>query len=42
MLQDRLNSLAIIAIENDISRKIDFEDIINDFAVKKARKVDLY
>lgn len=41
MLQDRLNSLAIIAIESDISKKIDFSDIITDFARKKARKADL-
>ena len=42
MLQDRLNDLAILSIENDLTRKVDFSDVINAFAVKKARKVNIF
>ncbi|KAF0710596.1 Uncharacterized protein FWK35_00036342, partial [Aphis craccivora] len=38
--QARLNHLSIISIENKIARQINYEDIINDFASKKARKVN--
>ena len=37
MTQERLN-LAIMSIESDILRQIDFTDF-NDFAVAKSRKV---
>ncbi|KAL4091733.1 hypothetical protein QTP88_026380 [Uroleucon formosanum] len=37
--QARLNHLSILSIENKIARQINYEDIINDFAAKKARKV---
>lgn len=40
MGQDRLNSLAIISIENEIANSIKYEDIIEDFANSKARKMD--
>lgn len=36
--QDRLNSLGILSIENQLASKINFNDIIHDFAKKKARK----
>ena len=39
--QDRLNNLAILAIERDIGRQQDFDDILHDFATRKARKVKL-
>jgi len=39
--QARLNHLSIISIENKIARQINYEDIINDFAAKKARKVNI-
>ncbi|KAL4107535.1 hypothetical protein QTP88_017867 [Uroleucon formosanum] len=38
--QARLNHLSILSIENKIARQINYEDIINDFAAKKARKVN--
>lgn len=41
MNQDRLNSLAIISIESDIAKCIDYDDIIDEFATQKARKRDL-
>ena len=41
MSQDRLNGLAILSIENDLARGIDYDDIIRDFATKKAKRVVL-
>ena len=41
MTQERLSSLALLSIESDLLRKLDFADIINDFARCKARKVSL-
>ena len=41
MLQDRLNSLAILSIECDEARNLNFEDILKDFAEQKARKISL-
>ena len=38
MTQDRLNDLAFLSIESEVTRKIDFTDIIDLFAMKKARK----
>lgn len=38
--QDRLNSLSIISIENEIANTINYEDIIEDFANSKARKMN--
>ena len=42
MHQDRLNHLAIIAIERDLSRKQNFDTILHDFAARKARKVRFF
>ncbi|XP_047140388.1 zinc finger MYM-type protein 1-like [Hydra vulgaris] len=39
MLQDRLNSLSMLSIEQDIAENLDFSSLIRDFADKKARKV---
>lgn len=36
MLQDRLNGLAMIAIENELLESVEFEDLIDDFASKTA------
>ena len=41
MTQERLNDLAILSIESELTRKIDFSSVINTFALKKARKVNL-
>lgn len=39
MSQERLPSLAMLSIESDTTAKIDFDEIIDDFAGMKARKV---
>lgn len=36
--QDRLNALAVLCIEAELTSAIDFGDIIDDFAKQKARK----
>lgn len=41
MSQERLNDLAILSIENEIARTIDYSDIIDEFAKMSARKVNL-
>ena len=38
MGQDRLNDLAILSIEHDIARKVDFNTVIDNFASQRARK----
>ena len=35
---ERLNGLAILCIENDMLEKIEFENIIDDFASQNARR----
>ncbi|WCJ43743.1 hAT family dimerization domain [Euphorbia peplus] len=42
MLQERLNGLALIAIENDLLENIAYEDLVDDFASKKARRRALF
>ena len=39
MNQGRLTYLSLLSMENDILHEIDFKDIIDMFAAKKARKV---
>ena len=39
MGQERLSGLAVLSIENEATKNIDFDDVINDFAALKARKV---
>ena len=39
MTQDRLTDLAVLSIESEIARTVDFDDIIHYFANLKARKV---
>ena len=41
MCNDRLSHLSLMSIEADILREINFEDLINEFARKKTRKVSL-
>ena len=36
--QDRLSDLAMMSIENDILREINFQETISDFAMRKSRK----
>lgn len=38
MSRDRLCSLAMLSIESQLAKKLDFKDLINDFASKKARR----
>lgn len=38
MAQERLSGLAILSINHKISHDISYNDIINDFASRKARK----
>ncbi len=35
---DKLSSLALMSIERDITQKLDYEDVINEFVSKKLRK----
>ena len=39
--QEKLNWLALMSIESDVLRSVDFRDIIKDFANSKARKVSI-
>ncbi|KAK9683264.1 hypothetical protein RND81_10G127500 [Saponaria officinalis] len=39
MSQDRLNGLAMISIERDMVKHLDYESLMNDFAEKKANRV---
>ena len=39
--QERLVDLAIIGIESDLSRQVDFNEIIDSFASEKALKIPL-
>lgn len=41
MGQERLFGLAILSIERDIARLLSYENVIKDFAMRKARKVNL-
>ena len=38
MGQSRLSDLAILSIENELAKDIDFDEVINKFAALKARK----
>ncbi|XP_052624860.1 uncharacterized protein LOC111905161 [Lactuca sativa] len=38
MTQERLSGLAMISIENEILESIDYEELINQFAIKNARR----
>jgi hypothetical protein len=42
MTQERLNALAVIAIESDMLEKIDYEDIIEDFISKNTMRIMLF
>ncbi|OXA40851.1 zinc finger MYM-type protein 1 [Folsomia candida] len=39
MSEERLCGLAILSIEKELTCEIDFDDIINEFALRKSRKV---
>lgn len=42
MTQERLNALALIALESGMLDKIDYEYIIEDFVSKNAKRISLY
>ena len=37
----RLSNLAILSIEHKLTNEVDFDELIDDFAAKKSRKVVL-
>jgi len=41
MTQERLSNLAILSIENKITQTINFDDVIENFASIKSRKISL-
>lgn len=41
MSQDRLNNLAILCIESELARELDYSEVIEEFSNKKARKAVL-
>ncbi len=41
MSDDRLSAFGLLAIESEFVRKIEFDDVIDAFALKKSRKVAL-
>jgi hypothetical protein len=41
MGQQRLSSLSLLSIENDVLRQLPFDEIISEFAHKKCRKVNI-
>ena len=40
--QERLNDLAMIALESDMLEKIDYERIIEDFISKNAQRIKFF
>ena len=42
MSQERLNGLALIAIENDILESVNYEMLIDNFATKNAKRMTLF
>jgi hypothetical protein len=41
MGQQRLSSLSLLSIENDVMRQLPFDEIISEFAHKEGRKVNI-
>lgn len=41
MSQERLNGLALMSINQEVSSKISFDDTINEFVIRKSRQVKL-
>ena len=39
MSQERLNELAMLSIEIDLAKKIEYETLISDFVAKTARRI---
>lgn len=41
MPQEKLNELAILSIEKELLKEIDYKIVINNFVSQKIRKIDL-
>jgi len=41
LTQEKLDNLGLLSIESDLTSTLNFDDIINDYALKKSRKVIL-
>ena len=41
MTQERLNRLAIMAIDNDVLNNLQFTDVLEKFVTKKLRKANI-
>jgi hypothetical protein len=41
MGQDRLSALSVLAIESELVKLLEFDDIVDTFAKKKSRKVSI-
>jgi len=39
--QERLNNLAILSVEDDVARSLNYADVIDSFVAAKSRKVPL-
>jgi len=39
--QERLNSLALMCIEHEVLKRVDFDPVINEFSARKSRKVQV-
>ena len=37
MCEDRLNNLTLMSIEHDILRQLDFEELIDEFALREQK-----
>ena len=42
MGQQRLSALSLLAIESELAKETDFEELINDFASQKSRKKSFF
>ncbi|CAK8530986.1 unnamed protein product [Lathyrus sativus] len=42
MSQERLNGLALIAVENDLLETVKYEDLVDEFASKSVRRKALF
>ena len=41
MTQERLSSLAVLSIEQEVAKTLDYSSLIDSFASAKAQKVNL-
>jgi hypothetical protein len=40
MSQERLNGLAILSIENEMLKKLEYKNLVSNFASQKARRMN--